>query len=57
MLRGNIAILSAKLLKRSPPKRKRDLPADIPTISEGVKSPAEIKRDKRIRRLRELTEG
>jgi hypothetical protein len=29
----------------------------VPTIIDGLKSPAEIKRDKRIRRLRELTGG
>ncbi len=37
--------------------RKRKPAQSIPTIIEGVKSPAEIKRDKRIPRLRELTEG
>jgi hypothetical protein len=30
-------------------------PQDMPTIIEGVKSPQQIARDKRIRRLRELT--
>jgi hypothetical protein len=36
--------------------RKRKLTVAVPTIIEGVKSPAELKRDRRIRRLRELTE-
>ena len=29
---------------------------DVPVIFEGVKSPQQIKRDRRIQRLRELTE-
>ena len=58
MIRGNIAIPSAKSLTRSRPKRRRrELPADMPVIFENVKSPAEIKRDRRIQRLRELTGG
>jgi len=56
MIRGNIAIPGPKSLKRSRPKPRRELPADMPVIFENVKSPGEIKRDRRIRRLRELTE-
>ncbi len=51
MIRGNIAIPSAKSLKRSRPKRKRELPADMPVIFENVRSPAEIAKAKRIARL------
>jgi hypothetical protein len=51
VIRGNIAIPSPKSLRRSRPKRKRELPADLPTIIEGVKSPREIDREKRRQRL------
>jgi hypothetical protein len=47
VIRGNIAIPSAKSLKRLLPKRKRQLPADMPVISDNVRSPAEIARAKR----------
>jgi hypothetical protein len=51
MIRGNIAIPSAKSLKRSRPKRRCGLPADMPVIFENVRSPAEIAKAKRIARL------
>ena len=51
MMRDSIAIPSAKSLKRSRPKRKRELPADMPTIIEGVRSPQEIAKAKRIAKL------
>jgi hypothetical protein len=50
MIHGNIAIPSAKSLRRFP-KRKRELPADIPTIIEGVRSPQEIAKAKRLAKL------
>jgi hypothetical protein len=57
MIRGNIAIPDKDPKTwRSRGRKRKPAAQDIPTIIEGVKSPAEIKRDKRIRRLRELTE-
>ena len=56
MIRGNIAIPNKDPKSWRSRGRKRRPQPDIPTIIEGVKSPAEIKRDKRIRRLREPTE-
>jgi hypothetical protein len=56
MIRGNIAIPDTADPKRWRARgRKRKLAVTVPTIVEA-KSPAEIKRDQRIRRLRELTE-
>jgi hypothetical protein len=47
LMRGRIAIPSAKSLKRSRPKPKpRELP-DVPVILEGVRSPRAIEREKR----------
>jgi hypothetical protein len=54
MIRGNIAIPDRDPKTWRSRGRKRRPQPDIPTIIEGVKSPAEIKRDKRIRRLREF---
>jgi hypothetical protein len=55
MIRGNLAIPDKD------PKSWRSRgckPAqDIPTIIDGVKSPQQIARDKRIKRLREMTGG
>jgi hypothetical protein len=56
MIRGNIAIPDRDPKTWRSRGRKRKPALAVPTIIEGVKSPAEIKRDKRIRRLRELTE-
>jgi len=47
MIRGNIAIPSAKSLRRSRPKRRRELPADLPVIFENVRSPQEIAKERR----------
>jgi hypothetical protein len=55
MIRGRIAI-PGKDPTCGAKGRKRKHAPDIPTIIEGVKSPQEIAREKRIRRLRELTE-
>jgi hypothetical protein len=54
---GNIAIPDRDPKSWRAKGRKRKPAQAVPTIIEGVKSPAEIKRDKRIKRLRELTEG
>jgi hypothetical protein len=51
MMRDSIAIPSAKSLKRSRSKRERKFPADMPTIIEGVRSPQEIAKAKRIAKL------
>ena len=51
MIKGCTAVPSAKSLKRPRPKRKRELPADIPTIIENVRSPQEIERAKRRAKL------
>ena len=51
VIRGCIAIPSAKSLKRSRPKRKRELPPDMPLIFENVRSPAEIAKAKRRERI------
>ena len=51
MMKGRIAIPSPTSLKRSRPKRKRELPADIPTILENVRLPQEIERAKRRAKL------
>jgi hypothetical protein len=54
MIRGNIAIPDKDPETWRSRGRKRKPALAVPTIIEGVKSPAEIKRDKRIRRLREF---
>jgi hypothetical protein len=56
MIKGNIAIPDKDPKSWRSRGRKRKLAQDIPTIIQGVKSPAELKREKRIRRLREQTE-
>ncbi len=58
MMKGNIAIsnVDPKTWRSRGRKRKSAAALAVPTIIEGVKSPQEIKREKRIRRLRELTE-
>jgi hypothetical protein len=55
MIKGNIAIPDKDPKTWRAKGRKRKLALAVPTIIEGVKSPAEVKRDKHIRRLRELT--
>jgi hypothetical protein len=56
MIKGNIAVPDTADPQRWRARgRKRKLSATVPTIVEA-KSPAEIKRDRRIRCLRELTE-
>lgn len=57
MIRGNIAIpdKDPKTWRSRGRRRKPSVP--VPTIIEGVKSPEQIKRDQRIKRLRALTEG
>jgi len=52
MIRGNIAIPSAKSLRRPRPQRKPRQLQDMPTIIEGVRSPQEIAKAKRIAKLR-----
>ena len=48
---GAIAIPSAKSLRRSRPKRRREPPPDMPVIFENVRSPAEIAKERRRLKL------
>jgi len=58
MIRGRIAIPDKDPKTwRSRSRKRKPAQSAVPTIIEGVKSPQEIARDRRIRRLRELTEG
>jgi hypothetical protein len=51
MIKGNIAIPDKDPKSWRSRGRKRKPPLAVPTIIEGVKSPQEIKREKRRRRL------
>jgi hypothetical protein len=55
MIRGNIAIPGKDPKSwRSRGRKRKPAAQNIPTIIERVKSPQEIARDTRIRRLREF---